>query len=64
MTPATGPVVAATGVSAGIGGSERLLQQELCELFCGLVEAEAFAGSVVELVGDVVEVDRSAPSTR
>src|SRR5450755_4242724 len=28
----------------GVGGFERLLQQELCELFCGLVEAEAFAG--------------------
>ena len=41
----------------GVGGFERLLQQELCELFCGLVEAEAVAGPVVELVGDAVEVE-------
>jgi hypothetical protein len=44
-------------VSAGVGGFERLLQQELCEPFGGLVEAEAFAGPVVELVGDAVEVE-------
>jgi len=32
------------------------LQQELGELFGGAGEAQAFAGSVVELVGDGVEV--------
>jgi hypothetical protein len=35
----------------------RPLQQEFCELFCGLVQAEAFAGSVVELVSDAVEIE-------
>jgi hypothetical protein len=35
---------------------ERLSQQEFSEAFCGLVEPEAFAGSVVEFVGDAVEV--------
>jgi len=40
-----------------IGGFERLSQQELSEAFRGLVEPEAFAGSVVEFVGDAVEVE-------
>jgi hypothetical protein len=39
----------------GIGGSWRSLQQELCDLFGGLGEGQAFAGSVVEFVGDGVE---------
>ncbi len=39
-----------------VGGFWRLLQRELGELFGGVGEAQAFAGSVVELVGDGVEV--------
>ena len=39
-----------------VGGFWRLLQHELCDLFCGRGEGEAFAGSVVELVGDGVQV--------
>jgi hypothetical protein len=32
------------------------LQREVCDLFGGLGEGQAFAGSVVEFVGDGVEV--------
>ncbi len=39
-----------------IGGFWRLLQQEIRDLFDRLGEGEAFAGSVVELVGDGVEL--------
>jgi hypothetical protein len=46
-----------TPTHSWMGGFERLSQQELGEAFCGFVEPEAFAGSVVEFVGDVVEVE-------
>jgi hypothetical protein len=39
-----------------IGGFWRSLQQEVGELFDRLGEVEPLAGSVVELVGDGVEV--------
>jgi hypothetical protein len=43
-------------VAVSVGGFRRLSQQELGELFCGLVEPEALAGSVVELVAFIALV--------
>src|SRR4051812_26018139 len=57
-TPATwrGLARRARGARKRFGGCWRLLQQEVCDLFGGLGEGEALAGSVVEFVDDCVEV--------
>jgi hypothetical protein len=49
--------VLSSAVERGAGGSLRSAQQSLGEAFGGLVRAEAFAGSVVELVSDAVELE-------